>query len=266
MGGLKNRSVTKFKLEITQRIVSKLVRLVRDRAAKKAEELCALGQCVAAQVPLQLAIDLGHLPSRALMAWLKLEGREGVAKNEDAAFKLAEEGVRLGCHHCQGVMAEYSRLGCHHCQGVMAEYSRSFHSPQWLELAQKSSEKGSKYGQLVLGRLYFSGRLGVAQDYIKAVALFRLAIAQNLDGALCHLGYMYFWGFGVAQDFAEALRFYQLAAAQGHPTALFEVAEFYYWGKGVRRNNAKAIHWYKRAQAVGHWGAEDRLQRLCALE
>jgi TPR repeat protein len=251
MGGLKNRSVKNFKLEITQRIVSKLLRLVRDKAAKEAEELCALGQCVAAQVPLQLAIDLGHLPSRALMAWLKLEGREGVVNNEDAAFELAEVGARLGCHHCQGVMAEYLSW---------------FNSPQWLEYAQKSSEKSSRYGQLALGELYFSGRLGVEQDYDKAVALFRLAAAQGLDMAQWRLGYMYFMGYGVAQDYTEALQLYQLAAVQGYPTALFEVAECYYWGRGVSINDAIAIHWYKRAQAVDHWGAEDRLQRLGALE
>jgi TPR repeat protein len=77
---------------------------------------------------------------------------------------------------------------------------------------------------------------------------------------------MYFRGYGVAQDYTEALQLYQLAAVLGYPTALFEVAECYYWGRGVSINDAKAIHWYKRAQAVGHWGAEDRLQRLGALE
>ena len=148
----------------------------------------------------------------------------------------------------------------------MAEYSSWFNSPQWLELAQKSSEKNSRYGQLALGELYFSGRLGVVQDYDKAVALFRLAAAQGLDMAQWRLGYMYFRGYGVAQDYTEALQLYQLAAVQGYPTALFEVAECYYWGRGVSINDAEAIHWYKRAQAVDHWGAEDRLRRLGALE
>jgi TPR repeat protein len=213
--------------------------------------LVATGQCATAMVHLNSSIIRGHLPSRALMAWLKLEGREGVDKNEDAAFELAEVGVRLGCHHCQGVMAEYLSW---------------FNSPQWLEFAQKSSEKSSRYGQLALGELYFSGRLGVMLDYDKAVALFRLAAAQGLDMAQWRLGLMYSRGYGVAQDYTEALQLYQLAAVQGYPTALFEVAECYYWGRGVSINDAEAIRWYKRAQAVDHWGAEDRLQRLGALE
>jgi len=170
------------------------------------------------------------------MAWLKLEGIEGVAKNEDAAFELAEEGVRLGCHHCQGVMAEYLSW---------------FNSPQWLEFAQKSSEKSSRYGQLALGELYFSGRLGVVQDYDKAVALFRLAATQGLDMAQWRLGYMYFMGYGVAQDYAEALRWNKLAAAQGHLWAMYKVACFYERGLGVPQNKTEAIRWYDLAHAAG---------------
>ncbi len=64
----------------------------------------------------------------------------------------------------------------------------------------------------------------MARDDAQAVALYRLAAAQNLDDAQYSLGYMYYDGIGVAQDDAEALRLYQLAAAQGHPVALFNIA------------------------------------------
>ena len=46
------------------------------------------------------------------------------------------------------------------------------------------------------------------------VALYRLAAAQNLDGAQSNLGRMYDDGHGVAEDSAEALQLDQLAAAQ----------------------------------------------------
>jgi TPR repeat protein len=68
--------------------------------------LLAAGQCAAAAAQLQRAIDLGDLSSRALKAWLHIDGREGVAKDGKTAFELAEECARLGCHHCQGVMAD----------------------------------------------------------------------------------------------------------------------------------------------------------------
>ena len=133
-----------------------------------------------------------------------------------------------------------------------------------LELARESSGTGSRYGQLALGALDEDGGGGVAQNDAQAVALYRLAAAQNFDAAQCDLGYMYSQGFGVAQDHAEALRLYQLAAAQGLPAALANVAVFHERGHGVRKNKAEAIRWYRRAQAAGHPGAASALQRLRA--
>ena len=182
---------------------------VGSKMGKEAEELCASGQCAAAAVALKLAVDLGHLPSRALKAWLMLEGREGVARDRNGAFELVEEGARLGCHHCQGVMAECYRCG----YGCEEDEERS------LELARESSGKGSRYGQYVLGWLYWHGRGGVAQVCAQALALYRLAAAQNLDVAQCDLGFAYSQGlYGVAEDDAEALRFFKLAAAKGIPS------------------------------------------------
>ncbi len=133
-----------------------------------------------------------------------------------------------------------------------------------LELARESSGKGSRYGQLALGLLYQHGGEGVTQDDAQALALYRLAAAQNLDEAQCSLGRMYYNGFGVAQDDAEALRLMQLAAAQGNPLALFNVAILHEYGRGIRKNKAAAIRWYRRAQAAGHTYAAAALQRLRA--
>ena len=250
------RACHKLMQGIVRRVAAKLMHslaaAVGNKVGKEAEELCASGQCAAAAVALKLAVDLGHLPSRALKAWLMLRGREGVAKDCDGAFELVEEGARLGCHHCQGVMAD-----CYlHGYGCEEDAARS------LELARESSGKGSRYGQWVLSLFYQYGVGGVAQDYAQALALFRLAAAQNFDEAQNNLGKMYDVGQGVAQDKAEALRLYQLAAAQGHPIALFNVAHFHELGRGVPKNKAEAIRWYRRAQAAGYPYAADALWRL----
>jgi hypothetical protein len=182
------------------------------------------------------------MQNRAVKAWMLLEGREGVAEDCNGAFELVEEGARLGCHHCQGVMARCYRRGC----GCVSDQARS------LELARESSGKGSRYGQWVLGVCYRYVGGGVAEDYAQALALFQLAAAQNLDWAQYSLGDMYYNGVGVAEDFAEALRLFQLAAAQGHPEALFYVAECHEEGRGVRKSKAAAIRWYRSAQAAGN--------------
>jgi TPR repeat protein len=236
---------------IVRRVASKHVASVRDETAKEAEELCASGQCAAALPLLQKAIYLGHLPSRALLAHMMLDGREGVYEDRDKAFELAEEGTRLGCHHCQGVMAYCYWKGC----VIQQDSVRS------LELARESSEKGSRYGQYVLGVLNEFGKGGVAQDKVKAVALYRLAAAQNLDSAQISLSDTFQY-LGVTKDSAELLRWNQLAAAQGHPEALFNVARCHEYGHGVRRNRDEAICWFRRAQAAGHNYAVVALQDL----
>jgi len=203
--------------------------------------LLAAGQYAAAAVQLQRAIVLGHLPSRALKAWLLIFGREGVAKDVKTGFQLAEEGAGLGCHHCQGVLAY-----CY-CDGIGcgAELARS------LELARESSGRGSRYGQVTLGALRYNGAVSEGEDYAQAVAFYRLAAAQGLDDAQYTLGRMYQRGDGVAQGPAEALRWYQLAAAQGYPLALYMVAVCHEKGQGVRKNKAEAKRLYKLAQAAG---------------
>jgi len=239
---------------IARRVAALLAAAVRDEAAKEAEELCASGRCAAAVVPLQRAIYLGDSNSRALKAWLLIDGREGVAKDEERGFELAEEGARLGCYHCKGVLAHcyFEGFGCEQ------DTARS------LELARESAERGSRYGQLTLGKLHYLGYGGLAADDAQALAFLRLAAAQGLDEAQWELGLMYEDGDGVAQDHAEALRLYQLAAAQGHPDALYSVAFCHELGLGVRKNVAEAIRWYRRAQAAGNTDAAAQLQGLGA--
>jgi len=237
-----------------RRVASKLMAALRGEAAKEAEELCASGQCAAALVPLQRAIEFGHLPSRALKAWLHIEGREGVALDHKEAFELAEEGASFGCQQCQGVLA-YCYWGGYGCarNHVIS-----------LELARESSGRGSRYGQHTLGGLHYCGIEGLSQDCAQALAFLRLSAAQGLDAAQYSLGRMCSSGWGVAQDLAEALRLSRLAAAQGHRDALFMVAYCHEEGQGVTADMAEAIRWYKRAQAAGSNGAARKLRILGA--
>jgi len=200
------------------------------------------------------AVGHGHVLSRAELADMLIEGREGVAMDRKRAFGLVEEGARLGCHHCQGVLAicYFFGLGC------AKDAARS------LALARASAGKGSKYGQWTLGWLYRLGEGGVAQDYAAAVAQYRLAAAQGYDAAQNCLGFMYNVGYGVAQDYAEALRWYKLAAAQGLGGSMRNVGLFYEQGYSVAADRAEAIRWYKRAAAAGYSEAADALKRLGA--
>ena len=245
---------SKLMMVIQRRIASNLITALRNKVAKEAEEMCALGQFAAAVVPMQFAIALGDLPSLALNARLLIFGRDGIKRDIMKAFVLAEVGMRFGCHHCQGLMA------WHYFEGLVCEEDYA----QSLKLARMSSKSGSRYGQYAFGELYHNGAGRLAKNDARAVVFFRLAAAQGLDVAQFMLGYMYYHGYGVDQDLAEALRQFQFAAAQGYPQALYYIADCHEHGWGVYKDVAEAIRWYRCAHAAGHPYAANELLRLRA--
>jgi hypothetical protein len=124
---------------VAAKLMHSLAAAVGIKLGKEAEELCVSGQCAAAAVALKLAVDLGHLPSRALKACMLIDGGEDGAEDHNAAFELVEEGTHLGCHHCQGVMARCYMWGF----GCEEDEERS------LELVRESSRT---LCSIVLGR------------------------------------------------------------------------------------------------------------------
>lgn len=222
------------------------------KVAKEAEALCALGRSASAVAPLDVAICCGHLPSHALKAWMLIHGREGLTQDWEQAFKLAGEGARMGCHHCQGVLAlcYWGGYGC------------ATSKARALELAAQSSGKGSRYGHFTLGWLRRLGQGGLMRDNAEAFNFFRMASDQNLDGAQYVLGDMHLKGIGTTQDYTESLRMRRLSAAQGHPAALYKIASLYEYGKGVARDKAEAVRLYRRAAAAGHHYTSEALERL----
>jgi TPR repeat protein len=187
---------------IASRIAAGLTSVIGYKVGKAAEKLCASGQYAAAVVPQQRAIDFGNLPSLALKAWLLIEGRIGVAQNENEAFRLAQMGAAKGCAQCKGVMAHCFQLGA----GCIRDAAQS------LVLALESSARGCRYGDYALGMLYHGGQAGLMKNYVKAGALYQLAAAKGLDAAQCKMGDFSYY---IEQDYAKALRYYELAATQG---------------------------------------------------
>jgi hypothetical protein len=189
---------------------------VRDKAAEEADVLCTLGQCVAALPKFQIAIELGHLPSQALQAWLLLVGREGLAENPDAGFQLAKKGAHLGSCDCKGVMAMCFWKGLKH--EVDAKLS--------LKLARESSLQNSKFGQYALALFSQWGEGGVKTDNAQAYAYFKLAAEQKLAEAQSALGEIYHSGRGVDQDHYKARDLHLLAAAQGNPRSNIQCSAY----------------------------------------
>jgi len=255
-GGQEPRDCSALMDRIVRRVAAAQVAATPEGLHAQAQALSARGDSAAAAALLQQAVGLGHLPSRAHLADLFLFSRGGFAEDWDTAFALAEEGARLGCHHCQGVLARCYEYGA----GCSEDEARS------LALARASAAEGSKYGQSCLGSFYYLGKGGVAQDYAAALAQTWPAAAQGYDVAQNFLGCLYAVGQGVAQDYAEALRWFKLAAAQGDCYSMYQVGAMYENGV-IAAADGDCIHWqmfcwYNAAAKAGCSEAVDALKRL----
>jgi TPR repeat protein len=133
-----------------------------------AKRLAATGDIAAATVQQELAVSYGHLPSRADLAWILTDGRQGVPKNCQKAYQLVEQGARLKCCHCKGALSRClaGAFGC------LKDPERC------RQLAHESASAGSKYGQYMVGWLHHTGWGGTVKNMGEAVAQYRLAAAQ----------------------------------------------------------------------------------------
>ncbi len=231
---------------VMKEIVNRNLKLFSDRALTQQLHYDAMDRQLAAckffclASKLQRATDSGHLASIADLAWLLLHGREGIPMNKDAAFKMVEEGSRLGCPRSQGVLA------------LCVRHSRSSSSVSSAEnervarrLANASADAGSKYGQFALGCILEnetpnSARLVAAP----CNAQYALAAAQGLDQAQVD------WGMNLEFETVEsgggrdvACRLFLLAAAQGSQNAYSQLRD-------ISLDDKEENYWVEREDSV----------------
>ena len=105
------------------------------------------------------------------------------------------------------------------------------------------------------GDACFFGR-GVAQDYVEAARLYRLAAEQGHADAQYNLGCLFKNGQGVAQDDVEAMRWYRLAAEQGLAKAQVLLGLGFNYGRGVKQDYVEAARWFRLAAEQGNAHAQ----------
>jgi TPR repeat protein len=120
----------------------------------------------------------------------------------------------------------------------------------------RAAQQDDVTAERVLGVMYERG-LGVPQDYSKALAWYRRAVASHSDArAENDLGHLYAHGWGVTQDLGAALSWYRKAAEQGYAEAEIHVGDAYAFGLGVALDYGQAMGWYQKAAAKGSGEAE----------
>jgi len=216
-----------------------------NQAANAGERQFALGKCADAVVSFKRAISLGHLPSRATLSCMLIQGREGVAQNIEEALRLVESVSHL-CPDCEGMHAMCRRIWFDNLPLFSSE-TWSDHKNQYAEMALRSASRGSKYGRCELAYHTFGGNFSStkAKD---AQDLYLMAAHDGLDMAQFHYAHMCYRIQNKPQDFITALQYLLMAAAQGYIPAIQEVGNFHKKGKGVPKMHALAREWEQRAQ------------------
>lgn len=108
--------------------------------------------------------------------------------------------------------------------------------------------------QVVEGDKYFNGN-GVAQDYQKALDLYKQAASGGNTTAMNRIADMYLKGIGVTRNanpnspswVTEAAHWYHLAAQKGNCRAQCNLGNIYRYGMGTPVDNGEAFKWYHRA-------------------
>ena len=102
----------------------------------------------------------------------------------------------------------------------------------------------------LVGSIYYWGH-GVAVDYRRAMAAYKVG-AEGGDAACQYqVGMMYCKGRGVDVDYKQAWAWFKKAAAQDYPNAVNALGAMYGNGKGVTPSFRRAREYYKRAIELG---------------
>ena len=109
--------------------------------------------------------------------------------------------------------------------------------------------------------MYFWGK-GVAIDYPRAMAAYKVAAEAGV--ALCQyqVGFMYCTGQGVAMDYKQARPWLEKAAAQDNPGAVGQLGLMYKTGAGVTVSWRRARELYERAIELGDSLSVENMQNL----
>lgn len=127
-------------------------------------------------------------------------------------------------------------------------------------LYRQAAERGNRHAQWRLGVMLDMSE-GVGENPAEAVEWFRKAVAQGDRTAMSSLAVMYATGRGVAQDYTEAMRLYKLAAKHGEPHGFFGVAIMHLRGEGVQADPVESLAWMWVASMLGDKQAEKAMPK-----
>lgn len=174
------------------------------------------------------------------------------AQDYDAAFVQAREEA------ARGDFEAYDWLG------LMYEQGRG--TPVDVEAAAEhyrlAAAAGRNHARWRLGVLMDEGRIAGGSE--QAVALFKLAAAEDYANALVSLGVMHATGRGTPKDFDAAYASYERAARLGDAGGMRGVAVMHYLGEGRPMDKVEAAAWFVLSAAMGNEEAKGNFDSMAA--
>ena len=188
--------------------------------------------------------------------------RRSAGKAFESAFTKIHQGDLLAA------VADYELAADngHHGAISILEWLGDHH-PDWppseVELVTAMEAVTQAHGQFLFdeGRNMERG-LGLAQDLVKAISLYRQAAELNHPEALQRLGLLYLHGRGVPKDVVIAASLVSRAAELGFGAGHLQLGRLLEKGIGVQRDLQKARAHYEKALQRGEDAAADYLAAL----
>jgi TPR repeat protein len=132
------------------------------------------------------------------------------------------------------------------------------------ELFRRSAEQGDAEGMRGLAWTYLDGLEGLPRNEAKGFEWMQKASAQGNADATADLGHLYRQAMGVAQNSLKAVGLFRQAYDAGSPMGAFYLAQTYRDGRGVSKDETEAAYWFTKAAKQGLAQARNELAGLPA--
>lgn len=130
-----------------------------------------------------------------------------------------------------------------------------------IALFKPLAESGNDNAQWYMGEVYNNG-LGVEESSKQAFYWYSLSANNGEALAQKNLAYLYYHGEGTPQDYKSAVKWFKKAADQGNATAMYALGYCYEKGQGTKTSAKKAAKWYQLAVDDGNDSARIKLGLL----
>ena len=170
------------------------------------------------------------------LAWRR-ERKEAQEREREEAERLENEQRACECaeikrlEHAKSLLerAYNGEAAAQHEMGMLYIGSSTFENAvTWLQIAADNGDTQSKYE---LGKIYYEGREGIAQDIEKAYALLKEAAIADHTETQFLLGCLHFGAeVGGEPDYSEAALWFGKAAGDGHAKSMGMLAQIHTMG------------------------------------